>query len=151
MIKTKGLHHITAITSDPQANLDFYEGFLGQRFIKRTVNFDDPSAYHLYYGDAVGSPGTALTFFYWAGIPDGTSGSGEVDSIYYAIPTGSIGYWKERADVHEVFYDEKQLPFGEKCLMIKDPDGLKIWTQNWTSRGSRGGRCRILGKRPHSS
>ena len=126
MLKTKGLHHITAITSDPQANLDFYEGFLGQRFIKRTVNFDDPSAYHLYYGDAVGTPGTALTFFYWAGIDDGTQGSGEVDSIYYAIPTGSISYWKERAQASAVFYEEKHLPFGEACLMIKDPDGLKI-------------------------
>ncbi|MBY0309797.1 VOC family protein [Patescibacteria group bacterium] len=126
MIKTKGLHHITAITSDPQANVDFYEGFLGQRFIKRTVNFDDPSAYHLYYGDAVGTPGTALTFFYWAGIPDGTRGSGEVDSIYYAIPPGSIEYWKQRAETFLVIQEEKQLPFGETCLMIKDPDGPKI-------------------------
>jgi glyoxalase family protein len=126
MIKTKGLHHITAITSDPQANLDFYEGFLGQRFIKRTVNFDDPSAYHLYYGDAVGTPGTALTFFYWAGIPDGTRGSGEVDSIYYAIPLGSVGYWKDRAQSFLIPSEESLLPFGETCLMIKDPDGLKI-------------------------
>lgn len=126
MTQTKGLHHITAITSDPQANLDFYEGFLGQRFIKRTVNFDDPSAYHLYYGDAIGTPGTALTFFYWAGIPDGTRGSGEVDSIYYAVPTGSIEYWKNRAQLHAVIYEERHLPFGEVCLMIKDPDGLTI-------------------------
>lgn len=126
MIKTKGIHHITAITGDPQANLYFYEGFLGQRFVKKTVNFEDPSAYHLYYGDAVGTPGTALTFFYWAGIPAGTRGSGEVDSIYYAIPVGSIEYWKERADTFAVAYEEKALPFGEACLMLKDPDGLLI-------------------------
>ncbi len=126
MTKTKGLHHITAITSDPQANLDFYEGFLGQRFIKRTVNFDDPSAYHLYYGDAIGTPGTALTFFYWAGIPDGTHGSGEVNSIYYAVPQNSLTFWKERATSYQVVCEEKRLPFGESCLMIKDPDGLVI-------------------------
>lgn len=126
MTKTKGLHHITAITSDPQANLNFYEGFLGQRFVKKTVNFDDPNAYHLYYGDAVGSPGTALTFFYWAGIPKGTRGSGEVDSIYYSIPVGSVEYWKHRAQSFSVTCEETTLPFGESCLMLHDPDGLKI-------------------------
>lgn len=126
MIKTRGIHHITAITSDPQRNLNFYEGFLGQRFIKRTVNFDDPSAYHLYYGDAVGTPGTALTFFYWAGMPPGQRGSGEVDSIYYAVPVGAIAFWRERALTYAVPTEEKELPFGEHCLLISDPDGLKI-------------------------
>lgn len=126
MIKTKGLHHITGITSKPQNNLDFYEGFLGQRFVKKTVNFDDPRAYHLYYGDAIGSPGTALTFFYWAGMPSGERGSGEVDSIYYAIPVGSVEFWRERAATFGVNYEEKVLPFGETCLMLQDPDGLKV-------------------------
>ena len=59
----QGLHHITAVASDPQANVDFYEGLLGQRLVKTTVNFDDPGTYHLYYGDEIGTPGTALTFF----------------------------------------------------------------------------------------
>lgn len=126
MIRTKGIHHITAITSDPQANVDFYEGFLGQRFIKRTVNFDDPTAYHLYYGDAVGNPGTALTFFYWAGIPDRVPGTGEVDSIYYAVPADSLPYWVERATAFGVVAEEKMLPFGERCVMLKDPDGLRV-------------------------
>lgn len=126
MNKTRGIHHITAITADPQKNLNFYEGFLGQRLVKKTVNFDDPNAYHLYYGDAVGSPGTVMTFFYWKGIPQGTHGSGEVGSIYYTIKPSSVGYWKERADEFTVSYIEKTLPFGETVLMMTDPDGLVI-------------------------
>lgn len=124
--KTKGIHHITAITADPQKNLDFYEGFLGQRLVKKTVNFDDPNAYHLYYGDEIGTPGTLLTFFYWEGMSQGTPGCGEVESIYYTIKSASLSYWKERADEFGVSYEEKVLPFGETVLMISDPDGLDI-------------------------
>ena len=123
---TRGIHHITAITADPQKNLDFYEGFLGQRLVKKTVNFDDPIAYHLYYGDAVGTPGTIMTFFYWAGIPAGTRGSGEVSSLYYAIPADSLLYWKERAGEWNIPATETTLPFGEAVLMLHDPDGLSI-------------------------
>ncbi len=126
MQKTPGIHHITAITADPQKNLDFYEGFLGQRLIKKTVNFDDPNAYHLYYGDSIGTPGTVMTFFYWAGMPQGHRGSGEVDSIYYTIKPTSLDFWKKRASEYSVSYIEKQLPFGETVLMISDPDGLSI-------------------------
>jgi catechol 2,3-dioxygenase-like lactoylglutathione lyase family enzyme len=126
MTKTNGIHHITAITSDPQKNLDFYEGFLGQRLVKKTVNFDDPTAYHLYYGDAVGTPGSIMTFFYWASIPKGTRGNGEVASIYYSIKSTSRDFWKERANEFKVSYTEKVLPFGETVLMISDPDGLEI-------------------------
>ncbi len=124
--RTFGLHHITGITGDPQKNLDFYEGFLGQRLIKKTVNFDDPSAYHLYYADAVGTPGTVLTFFYWSGIPEGQRGGGEVASIFYAIPPTSVGYWKARTQDFMIEYIEEILPFGETVLYIHDPDGLKI-------------------------
>lgn len=124
--RTKGIHHITAITADPQKNLDFYEGFLGQKLIKKTVNFDDPTAYHLYYGDAVGTPGTLLTFFYWKGMPQGTRGCGEVASIYYAIKPTSLPYWKDRAAEYNVPCVETVLPFGETVLMISDPDGLEI-------------------------
>jgi catechol 2,3-dioxygenase-like lactoylglutathione lyase family enzyme len=126
MNTTPGLHHITAITADPQKNLDFYEGFLGQRLVKKTVNFDDPNAYHLYYGDYTGAPGTIMTFFYWAGMPRGSKGSGEVGSIYYAIPFDSLTFWKERAGTAGVPATERTLPFGERCLMIEDPDGLGI-------------------------
>lgn len=124
--QSNGIHHITAITADPQQNLDFYEGFLGQRLIKKTVNFDDPSAYHLYYGDAIGTPGTLMTFFYWQGIRKRTPGSGEVASIYYAIKPTSLTYWKERAQEFAIPYTEATLPFGETVLMIQDPDGLEI-------------------------
>ncbi len=126
MTKTRGIHHVTAITSDPQKNLNFYEGFLGQRLVKRTVNFDDPNAYHLYYGDAVGSPGTIMTFFYWKNVSPGVRGNGEVSSIYYAIPVGTMSFWRDRAQVAGVMYEERTLPFGEVCLMISDPDGLLI-------------------------
>jgi glyoxalase family protein len=124
--RTLGIHHITAITSDPQKNLDFYEGFLGQRLIKKTVNFDDPSAYHLYYADAIGTPGTVLTFFYWAGIPKREKGSGEVGSIYYSISEDSIQYWRDRIVSFNVPFSEEVLPFGEKVLKVSDPDGLEI-------------------------
>ena len=97
MVQTPGLHHITAITADPQKNADFYEGFLGQRMIKKTVNFDDPNAYHLYYGDYIGTPGTALTFFYWAGMPPGKPGMGTASGFSYRISSHSFEYWKERA------------------------------------------------------
>lgn len=124
--QTNGIHHITAITADPQKNLDFYEGFLGQKLVKKTVNFDDPSAYHLYYGDAIGTPGTLMTFFYWKGMPQGKRGTGEVASIYYAINPNSLSYWKDRASKFSVPYTETTLPFGEAVLMISDPDGLEI-------------------------
>lgn len=126
MNKTRGIHHITAITGDPQKNLDFYEGFLGQRLVKKTVNFDDSNAYHLYYGDAIGSPGTIMTFFYWNGIYQGTRGSGEVSSIFYSIKPSSLLFWKERAEKFNIEYTEKVLPFGENVIMLNDPDGLEI-------------------------
>ena len=81
-----GLHHVTAIAGEPQRNLDFYVGLLGLRLVKRTVNFDDPGTYHFYFGDARGTPGTLLTFFQWAGIPRGTRGTGQVETVSFAIP-----------------------------------------------------------------
>jgi glyoxalase family protein len=97
MALSTGIHHITAITGNPQKNLDFYEGFLGQRLVKRTVNFDDPRSYHFYFGDAIGTPGTLLTFFYFGQIPAGTRGTGEVRKISYSIPKASKQFWQERA------------------------------------------------------
>ena len=126
MSQTSGLHHITAIAADPQKNVDFYEGFLGQRFVKKTVNFDDPSAYHLYYGDYVGSPGTAMTFFSWQGMPSGTPGVGEVDAIYYRIPAGSEEYWQKRAVDFGVSCESAKLA-GESALSMRDPDGHKLF------------------------
>src|SRR6201994_1353586 len=92
-----GLHHVTAIASDPQRNLDFYTEVLGLRFVKRTINFDDPGTYHFYFGDDAGSPGTILTFFPWPHAPRrGHAGAGEVTHTAFSIPQDSINYWWER-------------------------------------------------------
>jgi len=91
-----GIHHVTAIAGDPQRNLDFYTGVLGLRLVKRTVNYDDIRTYHLYYGDAVGSPGSLLTFFAWPGGRPGRAGAGQVATVALAIPRASTGYWLER-------------------------------------------------------
>ena len=91
-----GLHHVTAIASDPQRNLDFYTQLLGLRFVKRTVNFDDPETYHFYFGDDIGTPGTILTFFPWPATPKGRRGAGETIATAFSIPVGSMSYWRER-------------------------------------------------------
>src|SRR5580693_9829364 len=97
-----GLNHVTAIAGDPQHNLDFYTGLLGLRLVKRTINFDDPGTYHFYFGDAVGTPGTILTFFPWPGARRGTRGAGEIDATAFAIPAGSVDYWLKRLREHHV-------------------------------------------------
>src|SRR5204862_7877210 len=94
--KIRGLHHVTAIASDPQRKLDFYVGLLGLRFVKRPVNFDDPGTYHFYFGDNRGTPGTILTFFPLPGARRGLSGSGTVDVTTFAMPPVSVGNWRER-------------------------------------------------------
>ena len=88
-----GIHHVTAITSDPQKNIDFYTNILGLRFVKLTVNQDDPTSYHLYFGDELGRPGTILTFFHWPNLPRGHRGTAEVAATSFLIPTDSIEYW----------------------------------------------------------
>ena len=95
-----GLHHVTAIASDPQRNLDFYVELLGLRLVKRTVNFDDPGHYHFYFGDEVGSAGTILTFFPWGeGIQQGRKGSGMATEIGYSVPKGSLDFWQKRFEI----------------------------------------------------
>src|SRR5258708_6619150 len=101
--KIRGLHHITAIATDPQRNLDFYAGVLGLRFVKRTVNYDDPSTYHFYFGDRTGRPGTAITFFPWPGARRGTRGVGQVVATSFAVAAGSLEYWKSRFQEQRVF------------------------------------------------
>ena len=133
MIKTPGLHHITAIAADPQRNVDFYEGFLGQRFVKKTVNFDDPNAYHLYYGDYLGTPGTAMTFFSWQGMPPAIPGTGAADAFYYRIPCHSMPYWLQRAEEFEVPGEETKV-FGERALRLRDPDNHLLYLIESTAR-----------------
>jgi glyoxalase family protein len=93
--KIPGLHHVTGIASDPQRNLDFYVGLLSLRFVKRTVNFDDPGSYHFYFGDNRGTPGTILTFFPWRGARRGIRGTGQVEATAFAVSQDSIAYWLE--------------------------------------------------------
>jgi len=121
-----GLHHVTAIASDPQANVDLYMSLLGLRLVKRTVNFDDPTTYHLYYGDQVGTPGSILTFFPWPGAPRGTRGTGQTTATAFAVPTGSLDWWMDRLAAGAVEFEAVQERFGERVLPVKDPDDLSI-------------------------
>jgi glyoxalase family protein len=122
-----GLHHITAIAGDAKRNFDFYTRILGLRFIKKTVNFDDPHTYHFYFGDETGSAGTILTFFPWGDeIQQGRKGSGMVTEIGYSIPEGSIEFWIKRFEDNNVIYNKPAEKFGEKYLTFLDPDGLKL-------------------------
>src|SRR5829696_6364848 len=94
--KILGLHHITAIAGEAQRNYDFYTKVLGVRLVKKTVNFDDPGTYHLYYGDEVGTPGSILTFFPWEGMQKGRPGTGMATDIGYAVPGTSFDFWLNR-------------------------------------------------------
>jgi glyoxalase family protein len=121
-----GLHHITAIASDAQRNYDFYAKVLGLRFLKKTVNFDDPSTYHFYFGDEVGSAGTILTFFPWQNMTPGRRGTGQATEIGYSVPEGSFDFWLKRFDHYNVTYNKPSEKFGEQYLTFLDPDGLKL-------------------------
>jgi len=121
-----GLHHVTAITSDAQRNVDFYTGLLGLRLVKVTVNFDDPGAYHLYYGDEVGHPGTILTFFVWPGIRRGRPGTGELTAVAFTMPEASLGYWSGRLRTGGLEHQGPRAYLGEQVLSLRDPDGMAI-------------------------
>lgn len=120
-----GIHHVTAIASDPQQNLDFYAGVLGMRLVKRTVNFDDPTTYHLYFGDGTGSPGSILTFFPWPGSRRGRQGAGQAAVTAFAIVPGSVGFWMERFIRHRVEFEHPKTRFDdERVISFRDPDGM---------------------------
>jgi glyoxalase family protein len=121
-----GLHHVTAMTADAQANIDFYTGTLGLRLVKLTVNFDDPTSYHLYYGDAIGSPGSIMTFFVWPGAMRGRHGTGQTTATAFSIPAGSLEYWRTRLKERRVAITSEEDRFGEPALVATDPDGLTI-------------------------
>lgn len=121
-----GIHHVTAIASDPQANVDFYAGLLGLRLVKKTVNFDDPSAYHLYYGDETGTPGTIVTFFYWPGAEGrGRVGPGQTTRLSFSAAPASLAFWQERLTRHGVTV-RRQTRFGEEVLTFADPDAIPV-------------------------
>ena len=121
-----GLHHVTAIASDPQRNLNFYTQVLGLRFVKRTVNFDDPGTYHFYFGDDAGSPGTILTFFPWPHAARGYSGTGEVTKTAFSVPAASLEYWQEMLTDQGILVEQTGRRFEEQVLTFRDPDGMKI-------------------------
>ncbi len=121
-----GIHHVTAIAGDPQANIDFYAGILGLRMVKLTVNYDDPTTYHLYYGDEVGHPGTILTFFPWPNAPRGRLGTGQLTSTSFSIPEKSLPYWMSRFRDNKVGFEGPVSRFDEEVLSFQDPDGLRL-------------------------
>ena len=121
-----GLHHVTAISGDAQENLDFYADFLGLRFVKRTVNFDDPGTYHLYYGDETGQPGTIMTFFPWANAAPGREGVGMTSATQFGIPTSAFDFWMDRFARRGVDFAAPQSRFDEQVLAFRDPHGLPL-------------------------
>jgi glyoxalase family protein len=122
-----GIHHVTAICRDPANNVAFYTGNLGLRLVKRTVNFDDPSTWHLYYGDEVGRPGTALTFFAWGEQqPSGRNGNGMAAEAAFIIPESSLGYWAQRLIERDIAHEAPEKRFGERVLPFRDADGMRL-------------------------
>jgi glyoxalase family protein len=119
-----GLHHVTAVTASAQANHAFYAGALGLRFVKRTVNFDDPTAYHLYFGDETGAAGTVMTFFAWTDMRRGRVGAGQVSVTQFAAPKGSLDFWADRLPGHGATLLGRETVMGEERLRFADPDGL---------------------------
>jgi glyoxalase family protein len=125
MQKTAGIHHITAMVNDAQRNIDFYAGVLGLRLVKKTINFDRPEVYHLYFGNQTGQPGTVITFFPWAKQLKGRIGQGQVGVTSYVIPKGSAPFWENRLQKFGVEFTST-IRFGEKYLIFSDPDGLQL-------------------------
>lgn len=137
-----GIHHITAIVADPQENVDFYAGVLGLRLVKKTVNFDDPETYHLYFGDESAKPGTIITFFPWGNAYKGKIGDGQVGVTTYAVPTGALAFWEKRLQKFNISFS-KETRFEEHYLVFDDPHGLHLElverqegeSSNWETQG----------------
>ena len=125
-VAVKGIHHITALAGNPQVNLDFYTVVLGLRLVKKTVNFDAPDVYHLYYGDDTGAPGTILTFFPFPDAARGRRGTGEVSAVAFHAPALSTGFWASHLARHGVHFEGPLTRFGEECISFDDPDGLRL-------------------------
>ena len=123
---TPGLHHVSAVASDPERNAAFYTEVLGLRFVKRTVNFDDKFAYHLYYGDDAATPGTLLTFFPYPRGDDGRVGKPQPRSVAFTVPEGSADFWYDRLEARDVDVDEPSERFGERTVAFRDPDGTHV-------------------------
>ena len=121
-----GLHHVTAISGPAQANVDFYAGRLGLRFVKKTVNFDDPGTYHLYYADGDAHPGSFLTFFPYEHAHPGRVGEGQATATAYAVPEGAVDWWVDRLAADGLDLGTPAERFGRRVLPFRDPDGLVL-------------------------
>jgi len=122
------LHHVTATVADAQADLDFYTLILGLRLVKKTVNFDNPSVYHLYYGDKRGSPSTLMTTFPYRGwgVPPGVRGAGQIHVTSFSVPVGALDAWHKRLSDAGANVTDRSERFGERSLVVVDPSGLNI-------------------------
>ena len=121
-----GLHHVTAISGPPQQNVDFFTKLMGQRLVKKTVNFDDPGTYHLYYGNKTADPGTILTFFPFADAGPGRTGPGMASAYAYSVEQGAFGDWIDRLADQAVDFGGPEERFGERMITVADPDGAKV-------------------------
>jgi glyoxalase family protein len=125
--KITGLHHVTALTSDAQTNVDFYAGILGLRLVKKTINFDAPAVYHLYYGDENGNPGTILTFFPFHGLAKGRKGKGQLTITSFSIPVSALDYWTKRLIKFKIPFENPGERFDDEIFIyFEDKDGLGI-------------------------
>src|SRR5688500_10615543 len=121
-----GLHHVTAISGPPQANVDFYVGTMRQRLVKRTVNFDAPDTYHLYYGDRTGSPGTILTFFPFVNAAPGRAGPGMASAVAYAVPKGGLDAWMMQLAAAAIDFERPHERLGAPMIALADPAGMRL-------------------------
>jgi glyoxalase family protein len=121
-----GIHHVTAISSDPAATVRFYSDTLGLRLVKQTVNFDDPGTFHLYFGDRTGAPGSILTFFPFPDGMKGRTGTGQVAVTSFAIPAESIGWWIQRLGARGLAVEAPTGRFDERVIALRDPDGMLL-------------------------
>lgn len=121
-----GLHHVTAISGAPQANVDFFTKVMQQRLVKKTVNFDDPGTYHLYYGNETADPGTILTFFPFADAGPGRAGPGMASAYAYSLGNKDFDGWMERLALEAIDFDGPEERFGQRVIRVADPDGAKV-------------------------
>ena len=119
----QGLHHVTSMADDPNRNNTFFTQVLGLRRVKKTVNFDAPDIYHLYYGDEFGTPGSVMTYFPFPGMARGRKGIGEVGTTVFSAPNGALEFWKDRLIASKIEGISESVRFGEKRLSFQGPDG----------------------------
>ncbi|WP_138430842.1 VOC family protein [Fodinibius saliphilus] len=122
----QGIHHITAVAGDPKENYEFYTQVLGLRMVKKTVNFDDPSVYHLYYGNELGEPGTILSFFPWEHLKEGEPDVGQVVAVSFSVPTASKSFWLHHLNEQKIDFEDPFERFGKEVIGLQDPHGLHL-------------------------